>query len=501
MDLKNRDVDIVVVHDDWMRYELDAEFWRIAFCLLTTKNVKRKLKLKSIKINGIEIAYSARVSSTDVLPVNMVNGLFTEQILRWDSLKSEGKKNNLSRNELEEFFRLSELIIKGVKNLELVEVYLYPHKFPFSITNREIYNVNFEIEDRIYFETNIYVMSLPVYSGWIPAELQCHSRDFSDGNLSLRSLRDIYKNKGYRILYMTDHINQVKNKGGWKEYRDSLSYYSDDDISLYPGTEMSVKREEDLNIIFSDLLAYGIKDFEGLENKKYNHQKGINYINANAPGISSCSIAHPYSYKIPWRDWEVYGYRGMELMSGIQFDFSDSSPPMVRWRKELSRLLDFTFKTGCFASARAGGDFHGYLDVNPPGYVTYIRCYNWKEKYSVDEALFKGYTVASRSGSLGFMNVNYNGLNGSVGEIIKSIPTNEIIGLDITFIPIKTGKYTITVYRDNKLESIFSISDSFTAGQTYKMKTNFKFPGNKHYYFLYISGEDYVYSSPIFISN
>jgi len=501
MEKEKKEKPVVIVYDDWMRYELGADFWRIAFCLLTTKNIKHKLRLKSIKVNGIETIYSAKISLTDVLPINMVKGLFTEQILRWDSLKSMGKKYNLSKSEIEEFFRLSELIIKGVENLEIIEVYLFPNKFPLSITNRETYSVDFEIQDGIYFKTEVYVMSLPLYSGWAPAELQCHSRNFSDGNLSLRNLRDIYKNKGYKILYMTDHVNQIKNKGGWQEYRESLISYSNEHIGLYPGMEMSVKKKGECDIIFSDLLAYGIKDLEGFENKKYNHQRGIDCINANAPGISSCSIAHPYSYKIPWRDWGVIGYRGMELMSGIQFDFSDFSPPMVRWRQEIDRLLNFTFETGCFASARTGGDFHGYLDVNPPGYVTYIRCYDWSEKYLVDEALYKGYTVASRFGGLGFINIKYNGLEGGVGDIIKGVSTNEIIGLDITFIPVKTGRYTITVYRDNKLETVFSISDSYTAGQTYKMKTNYKFPGGKHYYFLYISGEDYVYSSPIFISN
>jgi hypothetical protein len=59
------------------------------------------------------------------------------------------------------------------------------------------------------------------------------------------------------------------------------------------------------------------------------------------------------------------------------------------------------------------------------------------------------------------------------------------------------------VWRNNKQTQVFTYSGSYMGGSTYNPCTNysFTFPGGSNYYYLYISGPDYIYSSPIFIGN
>ncbi|HEY3316326.1 MAG TPA: hypothetical protein VGL40_13740 [Bacillota bacterium] len=130
-------------------------------------------------------------------------------------------------------------------------------------------------------------------------------------------------------------------------------------------------------------------------------------------------------------------------MSGVQTNFSDSANPMSRWRTELTDMIGSTFSSGCFPSARTGSDWHG---GSYPGYVT---------------------------------------------------------SLSITFKPVQSGIYTLVVYRDNKAQSVFSWTGDYAAGTTYNLSGSFSFStSGQHYYYLYVDGlSDYIYSSPIFLSN
>jgi len=502
----NDDNNLVIAYTEWTRYQPEASSWFIPFSLLTTSNSNAKPILKSVKVNGKDIKNSIK-DFPEQLPVNKVEGLTKEELKKWNTLREMARKGELTESEGKEYYKLQKLIENGVKDFKPVHLFLKTEKMPFQIIEGETYPVTLEVESELgtqTFTTEVYIMALPSDSSWSPAELHCHSSDFSDGNSKLEELKEIYKNKGYKVLYMTDHVDGIQRKG-WSEYQKAINRINDSEynIKLYPGAEMTVVKWNPYTGFFeySDLLAYGIKDLYRLDNKTYDHQTGIDNILSNNPGMSSPSIAHPYSVFVPWTDWSVKRYRGMELMAALQTNFYDSASPMMRWCHELDRLLDDTFSYGYFASARAGGDFHGSPGESPPDYVTYLCTPFWDYKSSVDSAIYNGRTVASRYGGLGYFKITYGSTTKLVGDIYKGVPTNASLTLNITFKPVKSGTYTIKVYRDNKSEEIVSYSGSYTTGQTYNLSKTFTFPGGKHYYYLYIYGSDYIYSSPIFISN
>lgn len=285
-----------------------------------------------------------------VSPINKVEGITKAQLARWDELRIISCQNNLTDKEESEYQKLNKLIQAGLKDSPKgVEIYMNTDKLPFDIIEGETYPISFEIYSEAgtdVFTTEVYIFSLPSHPNWSPAELHAHS-NFSDGTKKPAAMRDIYKNKGYKILYMTDHSDLLQ-KNGWSNYINAVFEATPNDshgIKLYPGTELTVKYKNPDNgdILYGDLLAYGIKDLTGLENKVHTPQAGINNILANNPGVASPAIAHPYNIKISWQDWLVSEYRGFEVISGVQVNFSDSASSVIKWRSELTRLLSDTF--------------------------------------------------------------------------------------------------------------------------------------------------------------
>ena len=133
--------------------------------------------------------------------------------------------------------------------------------------------------------------------------------------------------------------------------------------------------------------------------------------------------------------------------------------------------------------------------------MTYLGTKSWGTKSSVDLSLYNGKTIASRHGGLGYFELTHGRTTIEIGDKLTGVAARETLILDLTFKPIKSGEYVITIYQDDKQEKIYTTSKSYTAGDTYTSRTDFTFTGGQHYYFLYISGSDYVYSSPIFISD
>jgi len=133
--------------------------------------------------------------------------------------------------------------------------------------------------------------------------------------------------------------------------------------------------------------------------------------------------------------------------------------------------------------------------------VTYLRTSSWNNQSSVDSTLLTGKTIASRDGGLGYFQFVNNGITKYVGDYFSGVATNSTINFYITFKPVTSGTYNIYLYRDNKAQLIYSTSGSFSAGSSYTRSGSFTYPGGTHYYYLYISGPDYIYSSPIVVSN
>jgi hypothetical protein len=502
----NNDDKFVIVSPIWTRYEPTASFLMIKFYLYTVRDLKIAPLMKSVKIKGVDIKASLQ-NVSEQIPINKVEGITKTQLIRWNELRKTSYQTDLTDKEESEYQKLHKLIQEGLKDgPKGVEIYMDTDKLPFDIVEGETYQVSFEIYSEAgthIFTTEVYIFSLPSDSNWSPAELHAHSI-FSDGTKKLVEMRDIYKNKGYKILYMTDHSNMLQKKG-WSNYTKAVFEATPDDskgIKLYSGTELTVKYKNPDNedVQYGDLLAYGIKDLTGLENKVHTPQIGINNILANNPGVSSPAIAHPYRITFSRLDWLVSKYRGFEVISGIQANFSDSASPVIKWRSELTRLLSDTFKHGYFASARTAGDYHARGET-VKDYVTYLGTTSWSKKSSVDLSLYNGKTIASRYGSLGYFELTHDRTTIEIGDRLTGVAAGETLILDLTFKPIKTGEYVITIYQDDKQEKVYATSKSYTAGDIFTSRTESTFPGGQHYYFLYVSGSDYVYSSPIFVSD
>ncbi|ABY93642.1 PHP domain-containing protein [Thermoanaerobacter sp. CM-CNRG TB177] len=498
----NKEQNFIVVTSDRIRYEPNADSWNLGFSLLTVSDLKSKPILKSISVNGVDIKESLAVVPSE-FPINKFKGLTTSQLKRWNELRKAYHKGTLNKDGLTEFRSLNQALKGAVEKAEgIVELKINPTKLPFSMEKGEIYPLQVEIQygqEVQTFTTEVFIQSIPSDSSWIPAQLHVHS-NFSDGKKTPQEIVNIYKGMGYKVVYITDHTDLIPQHGGWSSYSEAMANASSaSGIPVYPGAEMTVVSST--GEVQGDLLAYGIVSLNGLENKTYSPQRGIDNIWGNS-SLSSAAIAHPTGNP-PWTDWSVVRYSGIELMSGyLQLKFDDGASPMVRWRSELTRLLPDAFNYIYRPSARTGDDWHAeFYEPNPEGYVTFINTSGSTSKFAVDSALLRGKTVASRDGGLGYFYFERNGTTKHIGETLTGVPANSRINIYLTFKPVNSGSYTIKIYKDNKISEIFSQTGSYSSGVTYNMSGSFIFDGGQHYYYLYISGPDYIYSTPIYVSN
>lgn len=347
----------------------------------------------------------------------------------------------------------------------------------------------------------------PRYPGWYPADLQVHST-FSDGAKELAEVVKLLAARGYRIAYFTDHTDLMGPR--WAEYkqacyRASSGRSSGSDIIALPGAEFSTGRSEGSQAWEKqgDLLAYGIKDVKGLDNNTFSPQQGIDHVNSNCPGLSSAAIAHPYGDPA-WKDWNAVGYRGIEIMSGVlQRDFGLEARPVRRWRLEVTRQLKDSIWRGGIPSPRAGSDYHGrWFDPWHAGYVTYLYLGpEWeglpylRRQAAVNSALYQGRTVASRHGSLAFLTIN-----GQVpGAILLGVERKTPLALEIHLQAALKGQFRLRVYQDWRLK--FWWRAYLNAGAGCHQRREWRFPGGDHYYWLAVSGDDFVYSAPIYVSS
>lgn len=491
--MKNRyECDIVAISKDQIRVEPTADEWIIEFFLFTEADIIKNLILKSVKIKGLDITPEL-VQTPESLPVNNVKGKFLTRFLKPD-------KSTIRLDMSESFMLFKE---QKFKELQSVEIKISPKKLPFKIDKGKIYPIKFEIKNRTdtcSFTIPIYVMPLPIDLEWTPTELHAHTT-FSDGLKSPDKLMQIYKNKGYKVLYITDHTDSILNiEGGWDTYK-NIANLSNENIAVYPGTEMTVyHKNKKGRKVYSDILAYGICDLKDMKNNIYTTQEGIENILKNNPGLSSCAIAHPYHILYPWKDWSVKRYGGIELIAGYQTNFFKSQNLMTRWQNEVKRLLGETFKYGYFPSVRAGGDYHCRPIKMMFDFVTYIKTPRWDKKYCVDRTIYLGKTVASYYGGLTYFKLKFGNLKAEVGDIIRDVPKGSLLRFIIVFKPIKTGKYIISLNCGSKAKPIYHIRDYFIQGKTYLLDGYFKFPGKKQFYYLYINGKDIIITSPIFMS-
>lgn len=484
--------------------------WRFEVCAIARERPSRAIVISELRCGSYDLLGALPTSDLAVqVPSAVVRGADPTSIDRWIALRHKLSSEGLADSEAAEYATLGNRIGNPAIGTVPLTLSIDTTKLPFVVENQRDYPITLSIGAGDQTSTTIVtvaVRTLPTDTDWSPGDFHFHSSDFSDGHKTLTELATLLRDSGYKIGYITDHSDGVAAKG-WSAYTAAANSASIAGVlKLYPGVEITVGTGYPF-VANGDVLAYGVSSLVGLENQIYAPQTEIdNVLNNNTAGPSSPGIAHPTGSP-NWGDWTVLRYRGFELMSGaLQASFADTASPMVRWRSELTRLLANTFTYGYFASARTGSDYHAEFLEPHRGYVTWIRTANWGIKGSVDSALSDGQTVASQKDSLAYMRMDYGATIAQVGGKLTGVPLNSTLQVRVAIKPIETGTYTIRIYRDNNAQLIYTSTQSYTAGNTYNpfapsTYLNYTFPGGSHYYFLYISGPDYIYTSPIFVKS
>lgn len=359
---------------------------------------------------------------------------------------------------------------------------------------------------RLGFKTKIEITELPGYCAknrWIAGSIHVHST-YSDGKLKPSEIKPVMKERGYCFTYLTDghHTKQLLDDC-WPEYRREMYKLSDNQMALFPGVETaagSPGKDE------GHLLAYGTnQSIDGLEEHVLTPQELINAALSNEPSApSSASVAHPLGY-YRWRDFDVTGYNGIEVMSGaLQLFFSLHSGPSRLWRREMMRLLNHGVEGKGFPAPHAGSDWHGYWFEVLRHFVTWLPAdKNWdkmsyhERKAEVDRKLSEGKTIVSRYGSLAFFKIN-NKFN--AGSVIRNVKPKTVLNLYVEYRSVREGTSGIFIYRNNIEEKVFQRKIYFNTGETKSWEATITFPGGRQAYWLYAKGPDFIYTSPVFVS-
>jgi hypothetical protein len=493
---------------DVIRVVPAADTWRLDVSALSLQKPSKAVVLKQLTCGAFDLSSAIAPGLPTELPTMVARGLDPADVDRWLALRSRCAVGSLQDTEAAELAALNGLMAASTVGSMPLTLVIETAKLPFEVVDFRDYPLTLSLASEnsaASFTVTVAVRTLPTDVDWSPGDYHLHSSDFSDGHKTLVELASLLRDSGYRIGYVTDHTDGIAARG-WAAYTTAVANGSIPGVvKLYPGAEVTVGTGSPF-VASGDALAYGINSLTGLENQTHPPQTEIDNILSNYPtGPSSPSIAHPTGNP-SWSDWTVLRYRGLELMTGVQTAFADTASPMVRWRSELTRLLTNTFTYGYFASARTGSDYHGHLVEPYPGYVTWVRTASWSVKGSVDSAISAGQTVASRKGGLAYMRMDYGATVAQVGGRLTGVPANSTLQIRVTIKPIETGSYIIKIYRDNNAQLIYTSTQSYTAGNAYNPFSpstyiNYTFPGGSHFYFLYISGPDYIYTSPIFVKS
>jgi len=551
--------EFILLYPTEIRFEPNASKWFVDIMIVSNNPFLKSLKISNAKLFSkdiLKILKCKNLKSDNSLPVNVYKNIDFSQfktlqtnLKELNKLPPTSDKNLFIKQQINGLLELMEqnkIKEEGICEFEIDTTFL-----PIKIQDGEKYPIEIEIsngETTQKAQITIWVASLPIDDNFSPAQLHVHTK-FSDGTKTIYDVANIYKNQGYKIVYITDHVDRLRKKipenvdpenynepakcdydssnvpYKWKKYVEKVSQTSSQlGISVLPGAEVTVFDASTLENAKGDLLVYGISNLNGIHQysaeqhnslnnyKQYRlyPQRAIDVVNVNS-SYSSCAIAHPFGINPSWDDWTVSNYQGFEIFSTwIQSNFTPSSRPLSKWVEELSRLKSSIFSFNVLPSVRAGDDWHAKEDLFfRPNYITWIGTKDWSNKNSVNITLKKGKTVVSKKGSLVYFTINYNSISYSIADIVKNVPTNASLNIKVVLKPIEKGIYYVGVYEDSFNNIIWWTENECNAGNTYIYSTNFNFKGGKHCYYVYVLGrpinssyyEEFVYTTPIFISN
>ncbi|MCL0092254.1 hypothetical protein M1N92_01055 [Dehalococcoidia bacterium] len=374
-------------------------------------------------------------------------------------------------------------------------------------------------------------------SVWLPADLHLHSR-FSDGVHCLKHLRDVdpgLKAMGYRVIYMADHVGTVGSHlqrdfcicnhpdhgcaccdcglafpKTWECYARNTQDVSSAQIAFFPGVEINTSGNR------GHALIYGLNNLNRADG-------GGEFFcgDLTGPGLvgvipagSSLAIAHPEPWWPGWWehnwDWGTTGYRGVEVMGpGPETHFS-------WWRGHVftPQALQAAVDGQGVLSVRTGSDYHGpntwvnihvqiYTFVHVPVSLPTWDNLSWSVRRSlVNTALREGRTIASEHG--GFARLTVNGR--LPGTVMRNVPKNTSLSLNIRFRPVLDGVYRLAIYR-NRDELVWSHQDFFTAGTLWTTTITTTFPGGTQGYWLRVDDIDsmrdicQITSTPVIVTS
>ena len=520
------------------RFSPDAENWVIPFELLDTSKsaFSGEVNLKKIQVDRVDLDLKkvelgkGRCEKVPVVPAG--RHIPREDLLAWHNLSAKAKQqrgvlfNAVDRRRAELLHQELTQKIATTPELDLpaneIIVPVGPEGLFVPVEN-ESYEVAvcFELaggKEHLGFSTTVHVVSLPNPTGnsqWLPGDLHIHT-NYSDGGKSVTEIRDLMKGKGYRFVYLSDgHHTGKLLPHAWKSYQSAVAAVSQQDpgISIFPGVETGVGVGDHEG----HLLAHGTNNhIEGLEEYILPPQTVIDLVAARDPdGPSSSCVPHATNPFMAWKDYNVIGYHGFELMMLMPFTSKALDAALVvKWREEVARQLDNAITgSGTFPSPRTGTDYHGKLgdDLIVEWYVTWVYSAEYwdnpplghhQRKSTIDHSLRWGHTVASHKGSFAQMT-----LDGKIpGSIIRNVPAGTVMPLFAEFYSVRNGAYRLRVFRDNVAETVFEATCSdVKAGDHFTWEGEITFPGGNHYYWVYldnISGEEEnVYASPIFVTS
>ncbi|HOL17290.1 MAG TPA: hypothetical protein PLY40_03270 [Bacillota bacterium] len=515
----SRQQEIMVVAPPEESFSPEARHWRIPFAIVSTAWRRRHCTavLESLRVDGIEIDTAAikfQHGNAGQLPVVEAGRFFPAALLgEWDSLsRASGggaRLPALLQHYCEALFKQITQKVELFPELNQVanELIIPAGRLNFKANRSyrlEAYFRVFPGGEKCGFTLEATAANLQKQAGnWVAGELQLHST-YSDGRRSPVEIRELFRERGYDFVYLTDGLHTGKLPADrWQEYQQELLRASDSRTCLFPGAETAVGSVEQEQ---GHLLIYGANTgIAGLEEHTRAPQAMLDAVLACDPAApSSAAIAHPLLGFYPWKNFKVTGHSGMELFSGpAQLLFNLGSGPSRLWREEMARRAGSAASSQPFPSPRAGSDWHGYWFEPLRQYITWVNVEpGWdglaysERKAAVDRALYEGRTVISRRGSLGWFTLN----NHRIGDIARGIPAGTTLDVQIHYRPAGKGAVDIYLYRDNLAETVFKATATLEAGAIFNRAFTAIFPGGLHFYWLYVQGADHVYSSPIFVS-
>lgn len=318
--------------------------------------------------------------------------------------------------------------------------------------NYEMGNTAYQIEEQTYL---FYLNGLPTRFGWYPGDGHIHTNGLSNqpdspanytGNYENYGFSDatdsstilIRRNQansfGYKWIIITDHAGDYDHThqarldiDEWSIYNQACTRATNNyspNISVCPGEELATKEYDILHPENSGhLLCYANSTYAASYGTC---QELINRTNsAGGFGI----VAHPYANAwINWDDWNVSGFRGLEIISN-QSNYSSSA--VSKWDELLTSNLQSIIGGGDKIIGMANSDVHNStymwgLNMNyiytgsslPPG----------TNRSTVYNNLKAGRVSASSDGSLAVFSLN----GYAPGSIVNVSPGTNNISITVS---------------------------------------------------------------------